>query len=303
MSITPIAPEVPETLSPYWLRLYGKWIHLEGIQPVVDTSPNRAFSDLVTVDGYRFVQRAPRGPRSWALAYDHATAAATAALESAAYDFNFNDPLTRTLFLDTNAARVNMVDPELVRKWQHPAIAAPFYTINVGESPDDPVWQPSYVATAEDVGIAGIVYIPVRAGVTYTAAFWTVHPNVFDDALKIEVNNAEVASAPNIPGGTEANPQLITLTWTPANDAVAAVEINIQSMAYSTGLMFYEGDCPPNYYLAGRRMPCQVSVQDPTLTSNLIWPSANCDPCALPRESTSFNVLEVGAGAGAAAVV
>lgn len=289
-----MAPEIPDTLSPYWLRLFGKWIHLNGVKPEVDIAPNRAFSELVTVDGYRYVQRAPRGPRTWTLAYEGATAAATAALEAAAYDFNYDDPISRTLFLDTNDAKVNMVDPDLTARWQHTSILPPQYVLNVGESPDDPMWQPSYIATVDDVGEWGVQRIPVRAGVTYTAAFWTVHPNALLDFLTIKVNNVTVATTPGIPGGTPDDPKLITLTWTAPADAVAVVTMNLNAMAYSAGLMFYEGDCPPNYYRAGRRMPCQVSVQDPSLTNNLIWPNQSCNPCALPREHSTFTVMEVG---------
>lgn len=284
---------IPETLSPYWLRLYGKWIHLDGIKPENEVTPQRDFSELVTVDGFRYVQQAPRGPRTWTLDYDYGTAAATAALESAAYGFNYADPLMRTLFLDTNSARANMVEPDLAQKWQHVNLAPPQYVINVGESADDPLWQPSYVAAVEDLGDWGVQRIPVRAGVEYTGAFWTVHPNNFPDALTIIVNGVEVASAPNIPGGTEANPQLITLTWTAPADSVAVVTMNLNSMAYSAGLMFYEGDCPPDFYRAGRRMPCEVAVQDPKMSVNPVWPGT-CSPCDLPREQSTFTVMEVG---------
>lgn len=287
------SPEIPDSASPFWLRLYGRWIHLQGITPVVQKDSQRAFNGLTTVDGHQYVQRAPRGPRSWSVDYRYATAAATAALESAAYDYNFDDPDMRTLLLDTNEAKVNMVEPDLLRRWQHPAIAPPFYTINVGESAEDPLWLPGYVVTVDDVGVAGIQRIPVRAGVTYTAVFWTVYPNPFPEALTISVNDVIVASDAIAGGGTEANPELVSITWTAAADGVAVLSMNINTMAYSAGLMFYEGDCPPDYYRAGRRMPCSVSVQDPSTVTNLIW-SKNCNPCDLPREHTAWVISEVG---------
>lgn len=284
-------PEIPDSGSPFWLRLYGKWIHLQGIMPVVSKESNRQFQGLQTVDGHLYEQRAPVGPRTWGLDYRYATAAATAALESAAYDFNFNDPSMRTLFLDTNEAKVNMVEPDLVRRWQHPAILAPQYVINVGESPDDPMWQPSYIATVDDAGVYGVQSIPVRAGVTYTAAYWTVYPNALADALTIKVNNVTVASDAAAGGGTANDPELVTTTWTAAADGLAVVTINLNAMAYSAGLMFYEGNCPPNYYRHGRKMPCSVSVHEPKTTTNIIW--RDCDPCLLPREHTTWEINEV----------
>lgn len=284
---------IPDTQSPYWLRLYGKWIHLQGVKPETNVEPERAFSSLTTVDGFRYVQQAPRGPRSWELSYEYGTAAATAALESAAYGFNYSDPLARTLFLDTNSARVNMVDPDLAGKWQHVNVLPPQYVLNVGESSDDPMWQPSYVATVDDVDDWGVQRIPVRAGVTYTAVFWTVFPNPLADALTVTVNAVEVASDAIVGGGTQDNPELVTLTWTAVTDGVAVVAMHINSVPYSAGLMFYEGDCPPDYFRAGRRMPCEVAVLDPKLGVNPIWPG-NCDPCDLPREQSTFTVMEVG---------
>lgn len=288
-----MTPDIPDTQSPYWLRLYGKWIHLQGIKPENDVEPERAFSELTTVDGFRYVQQAPRGPRTWELEYEYGTAAATAALESAAYGFNYSDPLTRTLFLDTNSARVNMVDPDLTQKWQHVNLALPQYVLNVGESPDDPMWQPTYIATVDDVNDWGVQRIPVRAGVEYTAAFWTRYPNAFPNALTITVNAVQVASDAIAGGGTSDNPELVTTTWTAAADGVAVVSMNLNPMAYSAGLMFYEGDCPPDFYRAGRRMPCEVAVLDPKLGVNPIWPGS-CNPCALPREQSVFTVMEVG---------
>jgi len=286
------APNVLDTASPFWLRLYGKWVRLQGIMPVVEQDPGRAFNELVTVDGYRYEQRAPRGARSWTYDYRYGTAAATAALESAAYDFNADDPAMRTLFLDTDAAKVNMVEPDLVRRWQHPEVSPPFYVINVGESPDDPVWQPSYVVTVNDLNIAGIQRIPVRAGVTYTAAYWTAFPNAMASALTISVNAVVVASDAIAGGGTAANPELVTTTWTAAADGIAVIQINLNAMSYSAGLMFYEGDCPPDYYRVGQRMPCSISVHDPSRRHNLVW--RTCDPCELPREHTSWVIREVG---------
>lgn len=323
--MTSIAPEIPETLSPYWLRLYGKWIHLEGIQPVNDVAPNRAYSELVTVDGYRYMQRAPRGPRTWTLPYELGTATATAALESAAYDNNFDDPAMRTLFLDTNSAKVNMVDLDLNTLWSSVwktdlGFVSPHYAvINVGEGVDRPIWQPTYDIAFLDEDQAVTVqtlgrraFFPVRAGVTYTAVAWEVFPiggsgggtSVLPyGMISISQNEVLVAqSATEIPNNrplpTNEDPNLVSVTFTAATDGVVQVWLGRETGAsyYMAGFMFYEGDCPPDYYRNGRRTPSAVMVQDPALTVNPIFPSQACNPCALPRETASFTLLEVGVG-------
>lgn len=275
------APEILETQSPYWLRLYGHWIHLDGIMPINDVEPGRSFSELVTVDGYRYEQRAPRGARTWELPYRYGTAAATAALESAAYDVAYNDdPSGRTLLLDTNQAKVNMIPPEFPETegfdlTTRSAIAA------------GGVWQPSYAVTG--VG----VYVPVRAGVTYTAAVWTT-------AL-VGAGVLQISKSGDIPptnffatgSGTNADPELISTDFTPASDGeVLVFAVPGASDRSTAGMMVFEGDCPPEFYRRGRRMPCEVSVHDPKLTNNLIW--RYCDPCKLPREHAQFVINEVG---------
>lgn len=269
------APDILDTQSPYWLRLYGRWIHLQGIMPVNDVESQRAFSELVTVDGYRYEQRAPRGPRSWELPYRYGTAAATAALEAAAYDVALNDAASgRTLLLDTNQAKVNMLPPEMPTPEM------------VGESTNPQImWaggvpQPIYVASA-------YVPIPVRAGVTYTAAAWVAEFGV------IQVSKTGDIGPINLFGdgsGTLQNPQLVTVAVTPATDGDLSFFVSAADPV--AGVMFFEGDCPPEHYRRGRRMPCEVSVHDPKITNNLIW--RYCDPCKLPREHAQFVIQEVG---------
>lgn len=279
------APLIPDSASPYWMRLYGHWVQLQGIMPVVDKSNQRVFSELVTVDGHRYEQRAPVGPRSWALDYRYATAAATAALESAAYDYNFNDPSMRTLLLDTNEAKINMVPPDLVNRWRNPNVTSGPEVYNVGEPDGLPIWQPSYDGGPEPTeGIS--IDIPVRGGVTYTATVWT---RLGTGQVALTVSGAASGSANGGAGATLANPHQAVVVFTPVADGVVTVEPNV---GFSAGLMVYEGDCPPTSYRAGRRMPCSVSVQDPASTTNLIWRA--CNPCDLPREHTSWVIREVG---------
>lgn len=273
------APDILDTQSPYWLRLYGHWIHLDGIMPVNDVEPGRAFSELITVDGYRYEQRAPRGPRTWELPYRYGTAAATAALESAAYDVVLNDAASgHTLFLDTNQAKVNMMRPEFPMSSEVDRNRA---VINAGG-----VWLPSTGTTLVDERF------PVRAGVTYTIAAWTIGTN---GAIQLTTEaGVPLVSEAGSGVGTAANPELLSGTYTSPTDQVLRVlAVTPASLTVSlAGLMFFEGDCPPEHYRRGRRMPCQVSVHDPKVTNNLIW--RYCDPCKLPREHAVFTVQEVG---------
>lgn len=277
------APQVPDSASPFWLRLYGKWVRLQGIMPVVDKASERAFSELTTVDGYRYEQRAPRGPRSWALDYRYATAAATAALESAAYDYNFNDPSMRTLLLDTNEAKINMVPPDLLSLWRGPSDAGNL-VLNVGEPDGLPMWLPGY--EGDGVSAYRSLQIPVRGGVEYTATVWSAIAGTGNTVLI--VSGAAAASANGLTGSTAANPHQATTTFTPAADGTITVQT---AVGFTAGLMVYEGDCPPTSYRAGRNMPCSISVHDPSTKTNLIW--RDCDPCKLPREHTAWTLHEV----------
>lgn len=278
------APDILDTQSPYWLRLYGRWIHLNGIMPVNEVEPGRSFSELVTVDGYRYEQRAPRGPRTWELPYRYGTAAATAALESAAYDVALNDaPSGRTLLLDTNQAKVNMIPPEIPNA-DRTSLVRP--AIMAGGVP--------LLSYSNAVGATTALYVPVRAGVTYTAAVWTTAA-AGQAVLQIYKAGDFGPTNGNATGtGTNAAGEMVDLTFTPATDGevlVSAVPPGDQTRS-TAGLMVFEGDCPPERYRRGRRMPCQVSVQDPKITNNLIW--RYCNPCSLPREHAQFVIHEVG---------
>lgn len=279
------APNVLDTESPFWLRLYGHWVRLQGIMPVVEQDPGRAFNELVTVDGYRYEQRAPRGARSWTYDYRFGTAAATAALESAAYDLNWNDPSMRTLFLDTDAAKVNMVPPDLLQRWRNPAATSGPQVYNVGEPDGLPMWLPTYDGGPNPAG--GIsVQIPVRAGVTYTATVWT---QLGSGQVALTVSGAAVGSSNGGAGATPANPAQATVVVTPVADGVLTVS---PALGFTAGLMVFEGDCPPSSYRQGQRMPCSISVHDPSRRHNLVWKT--CDPCELPREHTGWVIREVG---------
>lgn len=278
------APQIPDSGSPIWLRLYGHWVQMQGILPVIDKTSDRVVSELTTVDGHRYEQRAPRGLRSWALDYRYATAAATAAMESAAYDYNFDDPDMRTLLLDTNEAKINMVPPDLLTRWRNPNVSTGL-VLNVGESDGLPMWLPGYEGgPTPESGIS--IQIPVRAGITYTATVWST--TVGSGSTVLTVSGAASGSANGLTGSTPENPHQATVVFTPVADGVVTVQ---PAGGFTAGLMVYEGDCAPTSYRAGRNMPCSISVRDPSAKTNLIW--RDCDPCDLPREHTAWVLHEV----------
>jgi len=288
------APEIPDTQSPFWLRMYGHWMHLEGVVPETETTQGRGFSELITVDGYRYVQRAPRGPRTWTFNFEYATAAATAAMESVAYDIIQTEAASgRTLLLDTNQAKVNMVRPEITTQPKASVTYQQMSSTTLQPIRAGGVWLPSIEHLPS--GDPEYDTIPVRSGITYTAAVWTTAASG-EDVLVLDTAAGNVIGTA-VGGGTITDPELVDVTWTAPGDEDIRVygQVGAFSDTFSTaGLMFFEGDCPPETYRRGRRMPVEVAVQDPSMTSNFAWPYPDCDPCALPRESTSFVVQEIG---------
>lgn len=96
---------INDTLSPFWLSLGDEWVHLQGVAPEWERSPERPSSEFVSVGGRRHVQVARRVSREWGLNFEYATPEALAALQVAAEEPG------RVLLYDETAAAVNMLDP------------------------------------------------------------------------------------------------------------------------------------------------------------------------------------------------
>lgn len=94
------------TGSPYWLRVNGKWMHLEGVTPGVSDTADRPSSDLLVLGGRRYTSRAKRAAREWSLDFAHATPEAVRLLALAAHG-----QAGDVMLLDLSAARGNMLDP------------------------------------------------------------------------------------------------------------------------------------------------------------------------------------------------
>jgi hypothetical protein len=242
------------TASPFWLRLAGTWIHLEGVAPGASTAKSRATSEMVTVDGVRLVQQAPTGPRDWTLNYQWATPEALAAIEAAA------EAVEDVLFLDTTLSKANMLAPRDCFGLVSTAAA-----VNAGGVP----------LRALDLTAAYVRTVAVRTGVTYYVSAWT--------AASTSIGTV------TYPGGSGAltpSAGRVTRAFTPNADGTATVTVNAGATTTS-GLMVSEG-ISPTQFLAGQRMPVTVSVGDPSRTANRAFASA------LPWSDYDITIKEVG---------
>lgn len=243
---------MPANQSPFWLLLNGVWVHLDGVEPGVDVTPNRASSDFTSVDGVRWIQQAPTaGPRDWSMSYKFATPDAVSLLAVAA------DVTQDVWLLDSTLAQSNMLDP-VDCYGTNPAAAV----VDCGGVP----------LRALDLTAAKTVGTKVRSGVTYFARLWG------------GPDGATVGSV-TYPGGTQSLVSTVTFPdiwpedwptqtglvapFTPTADGIATINL-VAGTAGASGLMLTQ-DIPADHYMAGMKMPCQVSVGDPTRTTNFAW--------------------------------
>lgn len=78
-----MAWNVAETSSPFYLRLAGTWVHLEGVNIGVPIATDRPSSTFTSLGGHRYHQRAPLARRTWSVSLSSATPAGIAALSAA----------------------------------------------------------------------------------------------------------------------------------------------------------------------------------------------------------------------------
>lgn len=220
------------TQAPYYLGLFGEWLHLEGVTPGVDVSTDRATSRMVSVDGCAWEQRAPRGPRSWSLGFEWATERTVAALRVAA------DSPEDVWLLDRSMAVVNMLAP------------LDCYGTGAALLADG--------MPLRRLTIDRTVSTLVRRGVTSFTALWTDA----DEGEPVGMAYWPGGESPLVaPGGTAA--QRASVEFVPDSDG----PLTLVAFAGTTGLQVTE-DWLPNEWMAGQRMPCRVSVSDPERTVN-----------------------------------
>ncbi|WP_028472961.1 hypothetical protein [Nocardioides alkalitolerans] len=250
-------PDVLDTQSPFYLRLFGQWLHLQGISTGSQLKRDRASDAMVSVDGYRTETAAPSGPRTWSMSMSYATPVGTiAALELASA--NPGD----VWFVDRSLTRQNTLAPADCH-----GLWAPGATVILAGGIPLPVLAADRTVT-----------IPVRAGVTTYAALWTTRPagTVVGSATWPGGTAALTA-----PGGTAAQRAEVALT--PDADGV----LELAAVAGTTGLQVTE-DYLPDVWHPGQRMPTQVAVADPARTLQLLGELRH------GRASYALEVREVG---------
>lgn len=246
--------DVVVTGSPFSLRLNGVWLPLEGVTPGVGTSTARPTSDLVTVDGVRFVQRARRGPREWSLDFTYAPAAAVTALRVAC-------EVDDVWFSDASAASANMLTPRDCH-----GTDATADVLDCGSIP------------LRVLPVGHGASVEVRSGVLYRLGYFT--------ASAAGVDVGDVA----FPGGTVAldassgtAPPRRDVSFTPTSNGTATVTVSSNDVS---GLQVTEGALPAAW-VPGERVPCRVAVVDPERTLNMLHGGAY-------RSDFSVTVREVG---------
>jgi hypothetical protein len=247
-----VTAAVTPTASPYWLLINGAWVHLEGVTPGVEIARNRATSELITVDGYRYWQQAPRGPRDWTLNYQWATPVAAAVLEAAAEQGG------ELWLLDQTKSIGNMLPPDACFGYD-PAAAV----IDCGGVP----------LRALDLTSAHVVATKVRAGVTYYVHAWSASGSAATlGTVAYPGGSAALTTADRFPAEYEADFPLeeVLVSFTPTADGDATITLTAGGPATS-GLMLTEG-LEPDRFVHGSGSPCKVAVADPSQTVNRAWP-------------------------------
>lgn len=246
--------DVVQTGSPFRLRLNDAWLPLEGVTPGVQTATARPSSELVTVDGRRFVQRAPRGPREWTLDFTYAPAAAVTALRVAC-------EVDEVWLSDSASASANLFDPRDTHGTDLEAAVIDCGGVPLRVLPDE------HVAT-----------VAVRGGVQLRLGYYT------SSGAGVEVGSAVFpGGSVDLDASAGSAPPRRDVTFTPASDGDLVLTL---STATVTGLQLTEGALP-SAWVPGERMPCKVSVVDPERTMTMLHGGAW-------RSDFSVTVREVG---------
>lgn len=230
VSPDPVQPnEAISTGSPFWLRLWGQWVHLEGVAPGTSVPTARSRSVFESVDGVSWEQSAPRARRSWSFDVPWQSRVATRAFEVAA-----QSPAADAWLLDRTRAVVNMLAPDDCY-----GVTGAAGVLLTGGLP-----LPRF-ATEHTVTV------PVRRGVATFVGLWA---DTSGPAATVTWPGGTATAI--APSGTTA--QQAVAMFTPDADGIAT----IVAAAGTTGLQVTE-DWLPGEWMAGQRTPCPVVVDDP----------------------------------------
>lgn len=241
--------ETVRTSSPFWLRLNGVWVWLEGVMPGVGVDSDRPMSEFRALDGQRYVQRAAVARRSWSLSYRYATPAAVAALMAATE-------------IGADAADVEAADAVWLA-------ADPVLESNMLPRADSAGTNSAAGPVIDCAGVplraleAGrVVVARVRPGAPVTLSAWA--------AAAGDVAVIDGAAAPVVLTAVAAGRAMVMLvpvedllTITVADHADDAEDVDAVA---SAGWMLTEGLVAPPAFEAGQGMPCPVVVDEPDET-------------------------------------
>ena len=231
VSPDPVEPDfVLPTRSPYWLRVNGHWVHIEGVAPSVDVDTDRPSSTFRPMGGGRLRQIAPIGMRSWSVSSEWASPTTFRMLRLAA---QFPDDVW---LLDRSMAVANMIDP---RDCQGIGGGE---TILAGGMPLLPY------------GVFKTVKMPVRKGVLTFVSLWSHRSGTIGSATY--PGGYQVLHCPS---GSVA--QRAVVSFVPDADG----ELSMNAHDDTTGLQVTE-DFLPDEWMMGERTPCLVAVEDPART-------------------------------------
>lgn len=221
---TTATPAANPTGSPFFLRVNGVWLQVEGVEPTVSTDASRPRSTFTSLEGNRYEQRGSKVRRSWSVSIPWAAAPNIGSLVAAA------ESSAEVWF--TSSAALNLLPSASCFGATLPAIdcgGVPLGRITVGAT-----------STAR-----------VRAGVPLRLSAWST--------AAAGTNVAQIA----YPGGTvtlaSAGSGQVSAAFSAATDGTAT----ITTLAGPTsGLMLTE-ITPPTTWSPGESMPCLVVVDDP----------------------------------------
>lgn len=244
----------------FLLRVGGVWVPLAKVQIGATIEADRLSSELVTSGGTRFVQRAPKAPRTWnvSLTDNPTTWRWLAHAAKVAGDYRL---------YDVAAAKINLLPAELCTG------AAAGITTNDGVSLG--TLAAGAVATAT----------PLR-NTLYTLSGWTTAAA----GATIATYNIGAGNV-NIVAPAGAGSRYWTVTFTPADGATftytQTTAANTTALRLSEGARTDTTAVTDLGYLAGERTPTQVSVKDPSRVLHLVASGR------LPWLNQSFQLLEV----------
>ncbi|MCR6706545.1 MAG: hypothetical protein NVV66_18280 [Cellulomonas sp.] len=257
--------------SGLWLGPYGGMVELDGVQAAVPVSQARPTREVVSLAGSRFVQRARRGPREWALTFAPWGAPGLIAVLQAAAQGIVNGDVW---FLDEAAARVNMLPPEFT---------APRTMSSTAGSIDSLTGLPSLA----NVTTGQVVVMPLRGGVNYRLTGITTSTS----GTTIGTTKLGAASAVNVvaPAGSGARWWSTTLAPGSATELTVTISVstvrNLRLVQAVTGTTYADA---ATVWLPGQGTPCKVQVVDPERTLQQILTSGH------GRQDATVTLREVG---------